>query len=180
MGSSAGAPPKVKEVPLSWKANPERDIFYYHVFRNANPESNELTHIAKIEDKTLYTDKGLKDGATYRYALQAEDRDGLLSDFSESITIATKPRPRSPAGVNSEIASGLFKLKWETASEPDIAYYTVYEKKFFGNEKIITVMETTFSEPALPKGKSKTYVVIATDKDGLESEPSREITITGR
>ncbi|MDO8723292.1 MAG: hypothetical protein Q7J31_13875 [Syntrophales bacterium] len=171
---------KVKEVPLSWKANPERDISYYRVFRNANPGSNEFSHIAKIEDKTFYTDKDLKDGATYRYALQVEDRDGLLSDFSESITIATKPRPRSPAGVNSEILSGMFQLKWEPASEPDIAYYTVYEKKFFGNEKIITVTETTFSEPALPKGKSKTYVVTATDKDGLESEPSREITITGR
>lgn len=171
---------KVKEIPLSWKANPERDISYYHVFRNANPDSNELSPIAKIEDKTFYADKDLKDGAAYRYALRAEDRDGLLSDFSESITVATKPRPRSPAGVNSEILSGLFQLKWEPAAEPDIAYYTVYEKKLFGNEKIITVTETIFSEPALSKGKSKAYVVTSTDKDGLESEPSREITITGR
>lgn len=171
---------KVKEIPLSWKANPERDISYYRVFRNANPESNEFSYIAKIEGKTFYTDKDLKDGATYRHALQAEDRDGLLSDFSESVTAKTKPRPRSPVGVNGEIRSGMFQLKWEPASEPDIAYYTVYEKKFFGNEKIITITETTFSEPALPKGKSKTYVVTTTDKDSLESEPSREITLTGR
>lgn len=171
---------KVKEAPLSWKANPEEDIRNYNLFRNENPVSGEFTRVAKVEGKLSYTDKGLKDGATYRYKLQAEDRDGLLSDFSESITIKTKPRPRSPGGLSGDIQDGKLQLKWERAPEPDLAYYTVYEKKFFGNEKIITTGETIFNEPALPKGKSKTYVVTTTDKDGLESEPSREISLTGK
>ncbi|MBU4121266.1 MAG: hypothetical protein KKA48_06905 [Proteobacteria bacterium] len=46
-------------------------------------------------------------------------------------------------------------------------------------EKIATVRETTFSEAAPPKGKTRTYVITATDKDGLESEPGSEIPVTG-
>jgi len=32
----------------------------------------------------------------------------------------------------------------------------------------------------LEKGKKKTYVVTSVDKDGLESEYSQEITVTGK
>jgi fibronectin type 3 domain-containing protein len=56
----------------------------------------------------------------------------------------------------------------------------VYEKRFFGLEKIDTVKTTQFSEAGPVKGKTKTYAVTAVDKDGLESEPSEEIAISGR
>lgn len=71
-------------------------------------------------------------------------------------------------------------LKWGRSREPDIAYYRVYEKKFFGNEKIADAKTTTFSETSPPKGKTKTYLTTTVDVDDLESNPSREITVTGR
>ena len=70
-------------------------------------------------------------------------------------------------------------MTWKAAVEPDIANYTIYEKKLFGNEKIATVREGSFSEPAPPKGKVKVYVITVTDRDGLESDPAPEISITG-
>jgi uncharacterized protein len=170
---------KVKEIPLSWQANPESDIAYYHVFRS-DAVSREFDRIAKVNGKTDYLDKDLKDGVTYRYKLQAEDRSGLLSDFSEITSIQTKPRPKIPSGLSGEIRGGKVNLKWERNPEPDIGSYTVYEKKFFGNEKIMSTSDATFSEQAPAKGKSKTYVVTANDKDGLESEAGREITLTAK
>lgn len=170
---------KVKEVPLSWSANPENDISTYHLWRTSS-EGGEFKLLVKISSKSDFVDKDLQDGVSYSYKLQAEDRDGLISEFSEAVDLRTKPRPQSPAAITSEVRSGKVNLKWDRASEHDISYYRVYEKKFFGNEKIADAKTNTFSETAPPKGKTKIYLVTSIDADGLESNPSREITVTGR
>jgi len=171
---------KVKMAPLLWQANPESDIVYYHIFRNDSLENREFIHIGKVERRTSFVDQGLKDGKTYRYAVQAEDKDGLLSEFSEIVTITTKPLPSSPREIDAQIRGSIVYLRWSPNPEGDIAYYTVYEKRFLGNEKIATVTNPEFTEVAPPKGKTKTYIITATDRDGLESEPSKEVTIAGR
>jgi len=170
---------KLKEVPLSWGPNPENDIAAYHLLRQSS-EGVEFKEVAKITAQTAYTDKDLQDGVSYNYKLQAEDKDGLTSEFSDPVAFRTKPRPQSPAGLSSDLRNGKVSLKWDRGREPDIAYYRVYEKKFFGNEKIADEKTITFSETSPPKGKTKTYVVTAVDADGLESNPSREISVTGR
>ncbi|MFA4910408.1 MAG: hypothetical protein WC649_05125 [Desulfobacteria bacterium] len=167
---------KVKAVPLIWLPNPEKDIAVYHVWR-AGPEKEDFTRIADTRGETAYIDKGLKDGSTYRYRIQAEDRDALLSDFSETIGIQTKPKPKRLEGFNGDLHKGRVVLNWKPGSEPDLSHYDVYEKGFFGIKKIATVKTLGFTGESLPKGKQKTYVVISVDKDGLESEPSEEITI---
>ncbi|MEW6616476.1 MAG: hypothetical protein AB1401_13555 [Thermodesulfobacteriota bacterium] len=167
---------KVKEVPLAWLSNPENDIVVYHVWR-AGPEKEEFTRIADIRSETAYIDKGLKDGCGYRYRIQAEDRDALLSDFSETISVQTKPKPKRPEGLNGNLTKGKVVLNWNPGSEPDISHYDIYEKRFLGLAKIATVKIPGFTGESLPKGKEKAYVVISVDKDGLESEPSEEVTI---
>ncbi|MBI4620121.1 MAG: hypothetical protein HY739_08165 [Desulfobacterales bacterium] len=167
---------KVKAVPLIWLPNPENDITAYHIWR-AGPEKEDFTRIADTRGETVYIDKGLKDGSTYRYRIQTEDRDALLSDFSETIGIQTKPKPKRLEGFNGDLHKGRVVLNWKPGSEPDISHYDVYEKGFFGIKKIATVKTPGFTGESLPKGKQKTYVVISVDKGGLESEPSEEITI---
>jgi fibronectin type 3 domain-containing protein/TolB-like protein len=170
---------KVKEAPLFWGANPENDILTYHLWR-LSPEGGEFKQVAKISARTDYVDKELQDGASYSYKLRAEDRDGLISEFSEPVNIRTKPRPQSPTGLSGDVRNGKVYLKWDRGRETDIANYIVYEKKFFGNEKITDEKASTFSETSPPKGKTKTYLITTVDTDGLESNPSRELTVTGR
>ncbi len=166
---------KLREASLSWQANPESDISAYHVWRS-DAEGGGFKELAKIVMGVAHRDGNLKDGATYHYKLQAEDRDGLLSDFSDTLAVKAKSRPRSPAGLSGDIHSGSVYLKW--AATPDIDHYEVYEKKpAGGREKIMEVQAAVFNEQAPAKGKGKTYVVIAVDKDGLESDPSQEITL---
>jgi fibronectin type 3 domain-containing protein len=167
---------KAKTVPLRWSQNPEKDIALYHLFRSG--EGGDFERIAKPPE-TAYLDQNLKDSALYRYRLQAEDKDGLIGDFSETISVRTKARPAKPEGANGGIAEGKAVLTWKEAAEPDVVHYTVYEKKIFGTEKIATVREARFSEAAPLRGKVKTYLITATDRDGLESDPGSEITITG-
>ncbi len=169
---------KVKRAPLTWQPNPEKDIDAYHIYQTAGA-GEEFARIAKVSNATGYEDKGLKDGHAYRYKIQAEDRDELLSDFSDTVSVQTKPKPKTPERLTGEIRQGKVDLTWQAGQEADISHYNVYEKRFFGQEKIGTVKTAGFSETAPAKGKNKTYVVTSSDKDDLESEPSRELTISG-
>ena len=171
-----GESAKAKAVPLRWSPNPEKDIAQYHIFRSG--EGGDFERIAKPRE-AAYLDQGLKDNALYRYRLQAEDKDGLIGDFSETILVRTKARPAIPEGATGGIADGKAVLTWKEAAELDVDQYTVYEKKLFGMEKIATVRERRFSEAAPTKGKVKIYLITVTDRDGLESDPAPEITITG-
>jgi len=167
---------KVKEVPLAWQANPEKDITAYHVYRSGG-EKDDFSKVDKV-DKYSYVDKGLKDGVAYRYKIQAEDKDGLLSDHSESITVNTKPKPKPTEGLTGVGEAGKTEISWKPNSEADISHYIVYEKRFFSLEKIAEVKSVSYTDTTAVKGKNKIYVVTAVDRDGLESEPSTELTIS--
>ncbi|MBN1662100.1 MAG: hypothetical protein JW943_00725 [Deltaproteobacteria bacterium] len=171
---------KVKSVPLQWNPNPEKDIKAYHLYRSTDPAGGTGFTLIASTGNTSYVDNNLKDGQTCYYKIQAEDQDGLLSDFSDTAAIETKSRPRSPDDVKGAIQNGRVELRWRPGQETDIVNYTVYEKKFMGTEKIAVVNEPVFSENSPPKGKLKTYIVTAVDKDGFESDVSKEITITGQ
>jgi fibronectin type 3 domain-containing protein len=174
---------KVKVVPLIWRANPEKDIVAYHVYRQEGTDGR-FSAVAKVRGSdTRYQDKDLKDAVSYGYKIQAEDQDGVLSDFSEEIRVSTKPRPKSPAGLTGNYRDGNIELAWKPGGEPDIAYYRIYQKTFWGAEAVPGLdnkssTSVTF-KTTLDKGKKKTYLVTAVDQDGLESGYSPEIVVTG-
>ncbi|MDO9558956.1 MAG: hypothetical protein Q7I89_04630 [Syntrophales bacterium] len=178
-----GEPLKIKSVPLSWQANPEKDIVAYHIYRQEGT-TGRFSAVAKVQGgDTRYQDKDLKDGISYGYKIQAEDQDGILSDFSEEIRVLTKPRPKNPEGLTGDYRNGTVELTWKPAGEADLAYYKIYEKSFWQTEVVpgldrVTAPSVTF-KTTLDKGKKKTYMVTAVDRDGLESDYSLEIIVTG-
>jgi uncharacterized protein len=169
---------KFREAPLSWQTNPEKDIVAYHIYRSADVK-DDFSPIAKV-DKTSYIDRGLKDGVGYRYKIRIEDKDGLVSDYSEIVAVTTKPRPRPPEGLTGAFESGKAGISWKPNKETDISQYVVYEKQIFSLEKLASVKSTNYTDSSIVKGKTKLYVVIAVDRDGLESEPSSELSILAK
>ena len=146
---------------------------------SANLFLSYFSKIAKV-DKASYLDKGLKDGVAYRYKIQAEDKDGLVSDYSEFIAVNTKSRPKSTEGLSGRYEAGKAEISWNANKETDIAQYIVYEKRFFSLEKLAEVKSTSYTDSSIVKGKSKIYVVTAVDRDGLESEPSAELSVSAK
>ena len=170
---------QVKVIPLTWLHNPEKDIVSYHIFRSEEPDE-KYSRVSRVKrEKNKYLDKRLKDGQQYYYKIQAEDKDGLLSDMSDTISVKTKPRPKSPEGLTADYQGGMVNLSWMPNNEPDIGSYIVYKKGFSEMTKIAIVEETKFSDSGLAPGKEATYSVTAVDKDGLESEPSQKIAVVG-
>jgi len=177
-GGLKGTQAKIKEVPLQWTSSPEKDISLYQIYR-ASGESENFSNIGQSGTPS-FTDAGLKDGATYRYKIQAKDTDGLLSDFSEVIAVATKPKPRPPENLQGKYDDAKAELTWSSGREADVSAYVVYEKTFMGVQKIADVKTTRYQDSSIGKGKNKTYVVSAVDKDGLESDASTELTVSAK
>ena len=177
-GGLKGTALRVKEVPLTWQANPEKDVSLYFIYRAAG-DSDSFANVGQAS-ASLYTDANLKDGSTYRYRIQAKDNDGLLSDFSDVITVATKPRPRPPENLQGRYESEKAQLSWTPNKEADISHYIVYEKKFMGAEKIAETKTAYYSDSAIVQGKNKNYVVSAVDKSGLESDVSAELAVSAK
>ncbi|HPC85070.1 MAG TPA: hypothetical protein PK927_01200 [Smithellaceae bacterium] len=173
-----GISSRVKEAPLSWQANPEKDIQVYLIHRAAEDRDN-FSGIGETAT-TLYTDTNLKDGATYRYRIQAKDADQLLSDFSDTVAVTTKPRPRPPESLRGKYESGKALLSWAPNKETDISHYIVYEKKFIGAEKIAETKTASYADGSLAPGKSRNYVVTAVDRSGLESDVSAEWSVSAK
>ena len=169
---------RVKEAPLAWQANPEKDIRVYLIQRAAG-DGDSFSGIAEA-GATLFTDTNLKDGETYRYRIQAKDADNLLSDFSDVVAVTTKPRPRPPENVQGKFESGKALLSWTPNKEADISHYVVYEKKFIGAEKVAEAKTASYSDGSLAPGKSRNYVVTAVDKSGLESDASAEWSVSAK
>jgi uncharacterized protein len=173
-----GESQKVKEAPLTWQVNPEKDINLYHVYRSTG-DRDDFSSVVET-DKIQYADKNLKDGTLYRYKIQAKDKDGLLSDFSDIASVTTKPKPVKPEGLSGRYEAGKAELSWSANKESDIDHYIVYEKVFMGTEKISEVKSTSYSDGSIVKGKNKVYVISAVDKTGLESEMSAEFTVSAK
>jgi uncharacterized protein len=173
-----GTSSKVKEVPLEWQANPEKDINLYYIYRSTS-DSDSFSSIGEAKT-SAHTDKNLKDGVTYRYRIQAKDNDGLLSDQSDVISATTKPKPKAPENLQGKYEAGKAELSWSPSKETDISHYIVYEKVFMGVEKIAETKTTNYSDGSIVKGKNKNYVVSAVDKDGLEGEASAELAVSAK
>ena len=175
----------VKRVDLSWKALTAEEVEGYKLY-GAREKEGQLLLLKTLPGRQTdrYTDNSrgddkLEDGTAYRYRLTSYNRVEVESEAAPAVTVRTKARPAIPEGATGGIAEGKAVLTWKEAAEPDVAHYTVYEKKPFGMDKIATVRERRFSEAAPPKGKVKIYLITVTDRDGLESDPGPEITIKG-
>lgn len=174
---------KARKIPLNWLANREKDIAAYRIYRSEDPVGEQFSELARVVGKNSYEDEKLKDGHTYRYRIQAEDVDGLLSHFSDVVSLTTKPRPRPPRDVyGASRGDGSVEITWKEGSERDIVGYNIYEKGFFRAEPITRHVKSTSFIDARPlkKGKERVYMVTVVDADGLESDFSPELTVVGR
>lgn len=78
-------------VIIEWYPNGEFDLDGYTVWRSEN--NNDFDSIAELSvDSTAYTDRDVRNGRTYYYAVSAIDNDGNKSDLSPENAWDT-PRP---------------------------------------------------------------------------------------
>lgn len=180
----------VKKVQLSWTPNPEEEVEGYKLYRSLSREG-KYEFLKKISGRSsggAADEAGLfgfgtkvDDGTTYYYVLTSYNKVDVESDISQPASATTKAKPGPPTGLSGEIQGARVFLRWAQNPEPDIVSYGVYESTAAGLKKIDTVKgDTQFSQAAPERGKSRTYVITARDKDDLESGPSQGVTLEGK
>jgi len=79
-------------VDLQWISNTESDLDGYRIYRNDTP-TGYFDRIGTVGRRaTTYTDRGVRNGETYYYAIAAFDHSGNESDLTEDRIFDT-PRP---------------------------------------------------------------------------------------
>jgi fibronectin type 3 domain-containing protein/TolB-like protein len=161
---------ELRRITLSWKKNPEADIAEYAVFRQQG--DSDFRPLKRTVETTL-RDLDLQDGASYHYRVQAIDRDGLMSRFSDQVKGTTKAIPAPVEGLHLKDKT-IRLVGWQKSAQTDVVRYHIYKKSFLGGQKLTTVEVPEWR--CTEAGRFELYVT-AVDRDGLESEPSAVLAV---
>lgn len=165
-----------KKVEIIWQASPIADAAFYRIY--ASDFADGLyTFIAKTK-ATHYTDRFDRNGATRFYKISVMDKDGLESSHGKPTKGATIGFLRAPNITVARIINNRVEIQW-TKTDPRTVSYIIYKKYWDGwrpkKIKIIDFKETMFIDSKIRPDTTYTYYVIAVDKNGIPSAPSRSV-----
>lgn len=165
-------------VKLSWKANTEKDLAGYRIYRG-NAENADFVQVSRKAVKTnAYTDtielKTLT--KTVYYKLVAVDSRFNPSEFSEPLSVkrpdVVPPMPPSFVEVRSS-TQGIF-LAWHNSSSDDVVRHELYRtKKGEENWKSIAMFKDTvhvFTDTTAQLTQEYRYKVTAFDDSNLSTD----------
>jgi len=178
----------VKEVKLSWKIRPEKEVEGYYIFWN-NAAAGEFKQIGKVKgrEKNTFLDKGdrnrpLDDNATYYYMITSYNKVDVNSDPCSIVSATTKPRPTAPIGLSAQGGlPGKVALAWNPNPETDIKYYHLHRKRSgdkFKEVKKLPAGTTLYEDVKLDHGTNYVYRLQVEDEDKLLSDFSGTVEAT--
>jgi hypothetical protein len=158
---------------LKWTAVPCAEKYAVYGF-----VSNKWQKIEEC-DGTSYVLNNLKFGKEYKIAVIAMTNGEWSKDFSNAITVTSKPAPNPYPIVTSEVSGNQFRLKWTTVKGAEKYGLAVYQSgkwivkaQFAGNV-------TTYTSPKMNRGTYK--MVVCAKLNGvwnISDINNRAITVT--
>ena len=131
---------QVRCVPLSWERGNETDITGYEIERADSP-SGGFVRIAKTSSgaETRYLDGGrdpgnLADGHEYRYRMRSVNTVGAFGEWTDVLTVSTRPPPPVPENVEAE--DGLprsSRIAWAKSPDEKVTGYEIERKEGDGD-----------------------------------------------
>lgn len=178
-------------VTLTWKPNPDEDIYGYRVFHSSsgNDEYSQLTHRPVVD--TFFIDtinkKDLNPSVFYKIvAIDLRQNQSEFSAIAELIKPDDTP-PSIPVITNILAQLNGIELTWINSTSSDVAKHEVYRiaKGDSVWNKITEIpykkasKETKFIDENCSVTSPNQYKVFAVDKSDNFSEPSLSILIKG-
>jgi prepilin-type N-terminal cleavage/methylation domain-containing protein len=174
-------PDKPPVVDLQWRANPERDIVGYRVYREADV-SQPAVEVCALTTETSCSVPDPLPGIYYVVALDRDLSTGMLREgpsgtpLTIDVPAGNRP-PGPPASVNATISEGLPAISWQAASDPDgdqILFYRIYRDGTAYSDRYDTTRDgSTLSwTDSNPGAGGHTYYVSAVDPSFEESTPT--------
>ena len=172
-----------KKIVISWQQLPNEDELTYYIYAS-DFKDGPFEKIAEVKNKGEYTHNIPEDGKVNFYKVTAVDKDLLESPMQQiPAQGSTKPKPFAPIIIKAEIINQKPHIKWSEKSQ-DVVEYKVIRRKggMFGGESVefTGIKSTSFDDTSegFQPNIEFIYQVIAIDKDGIQSNPSEEISLT--
>ncbi len=137
---------------------------------------------------TTYTDTGLENELSYRYAVKGVRVDPAGTAIGPaSVAVAATPVDTTPPSAPTRLvaipATGGVRLAWNPSPEEDVTQYAIYRGEGTG---VLTRIATTqaiatiYTDREVQSGRTYRYAVTALDraKQANESPRSNEVTVT--
>jgi len=171
-------------VKLSWKKGKDNDLYGYRVFRS-NFENQEYSQVSKepIRATVFYDTINIKTlSKKVFYKIVALDEVFNASDFSKALPLKRPDKnPPSPANfVHYEAKEEGIFLKWASSSSEDVKKHLLYRKEQDAKDwKLIQMFEgkttQSYTDKETDLSSVYSYILVAVDESGLESNPSKPI-----
>ena len=170
---------------FNWKLNEEKDFLGYRVFRGftEKEEPSQVT-VSPIEtNQFIDTVEVANLNAKVYYQVVAVDKRFNHSKKSE-VLVLEKPDvipPTAPVFSSYKVEKGKVKLRWINSSEENATH--ILSRKNMTEDtpwkKIYQITDTIqqFTDAKVAANKTYRYQIKAVDKAGLESLPSKPLTI---
>jgi len=147
--------------------------------RSRGKEESKFAEIAKVTEST-YTDSDVSSGNTYLYRVFAKNEFGTgIGSNVVPVRYIKIEAPTGPTKLTAEAIEFYVSLDWEAGDDLATGYTIVRKLGSEGSFSTIGTTSTTtaFTDVAVTKGTTYTYVVYASNESG-NSLPSAEVTLT--
>lgn len=192
-------------IKIQWPDVDELNIAGWEVMKRSKPlkgQFGDWTKLVYVERPVVEEiDLDLEDDYVYQYALRAKDYAGnaaktFISTVSDEITIDTSSgfsdAPATPTGfiVSSAIdeAGPYVNVEFDKNTESNMHSYKLYKKNeregYYSEAKVKEVLHEDYPGTIIStqyrnvgNGEVATFKLTAINDDGLESEPTEEVTV---
>ena len=159
-------------ITLDWDDALEPDFSHYVVYRSTTPGSG-FTRLAEGVTDSGYVDAdGLDVQTRYYYFIRTENTAGYLSGFSNEVSAIAQLSPAIPVGLHAASDDGAVRLFWDTNTQPDFAYFTLYRSRGRNTGFMPIAAGLTASayvDETVENGKTYYYALAATNAEGTVS-----------
>lgn len=177
-------------VHLEWKANTEKDLEGYHIFRGIQ-KGDELVRVTpQAINKNKYEDKVVLENLNSKVYYYVTATDIRKNQSKPSIVLELekpdKVKPQTPVFTEYKLEEdGKITLHWIRSYSEDVELHQLYRQEKDGADKSWKMIyetkdiqpDFTYTDKNVEADKSYKYYLIAIDKSKLKSDKSPEITL---
>lgn len=177
-------------VHLDWKANTEKDLEGYHIFRGIQKGDEMVRITPQAITKNTYKDNVVLENLNSKVYYYVTATDIRKNQSKPSIILELekpdKVKPQSPVFTEYKLEEdGKITLHWLRSYSDDVALHQLYRQDKDGTDKSWKMIyETkdiqpnfTYTDKNVEADKRYVYYLQAIDKNKLKSDKSPEITL---
>ncbi len=167
-------------VLIEWDANTDVDLAGYTIYRGKTKDT--LTLLRDVGLATSYVDADVTNDSTYYYAVAAYDVDGNESAPSDAVRAVPTIRPEAPTGITFRYDTNSIMLLWDSQDFDHILRVNIDRSERADMESAQRFVRQksiqTYTDNNLTTGKTYYYTISVTDRDHIDSFPSKVLAIT--